>query len=140
MREGVFIRKNIDKWKSYQENQVADPDEMAERFTDLVNDLGYAKTFYPTSRITQYLNGLASSIYLGIYANKKEEGSRLIRFWKVELPLVIRQYHRQILFAALIFIAFAIMAAFSAAHDETFVQGGVRRRLCGNDRNQYIKR
>ena len=55
---------------------------MARQFTELVNDLGYAKTFYPHSKVTTYLNGLASRIYLGIYKNKREDGSRLWRFWK----------------------------------------------------------
>ena len=96
---------------------------MAGQFTELVNDLGYAKTFYPQSKVTQYLNGLASRIYLGIYRNKKEESSRIVRFWKTELPLVVRKYHREILYSFIIFILFAVMAAFSAAHDETFVRG-----------------
>jgi uncharacterized membrane protein SpoIIM required for sporulation len=87
-----------------------------------VNDLGYSKTFYPHSKVTQYLNGLASRIYLGIYRNKKEETSRIARFWKTELPLVVRKYHREILYSFLILILFAVMAAFSAAHDETFVR------------------
>jgi uncharacterized membrane protein SpoIIM required for sporulation len=123
VREGLFIKKNIDKWKQYQYEPAADPDEMAGQFTDLVNDLGYAKTFYPQSKVTQYLNGLASRIYLGIYRNKKEESSRIVRFWKKELPLVVRKYHREILYSFIIFILFAVMAAFSAAHDETFVRG-----------------
>src|SRR5260221_3264264 len=96
---------------------------MAARFTELVNDLGYSKTFYPHSRVTQYLNGLASRIYLGIYRNKKEESSRIIRFWKTELPLVVRKHHRQVFYAFIIFTLFAVMAAFSAAHDETFGTG-----------------
>jgi len=123
MREGLFIKKNIDKWKQYQYEPATDPDEMAGQFTELVNDLGYAKTFYPQSKVTQYLNGLASRIYLGIYRNKKEEGSRIARFWKSELPLVVRKYHREILYSFLIFLFFAILAAFSAAHDESFVRG-----------------
>ena len=123
MREGLFIKKNIDKWKQYQYEPAADPDEMAGQFTELVNDLGYAKTFYPQSKVTQYLNGLSSRIYLGIYRNKKEESSRIVRFWKTELPLVVRKYHREILYSFIIFILFAVMAAFSAAHDETFVRG-----------------
>jgi uncharacterized membrane protein SpoIIM required for sporulation len=122
VREGLFIKKNIDKWKQYQYEPATDPDEMAGQFTELVNDLGYSKTFYPHSKVTQYLNGLASRIYLGIYKNKKEESSRIIRFWKTELPLVVRKYHREILYAFLIFLLFALMAAFSAAHDETFVR------------------
>jgi uncharacterized membrane protein SpoIIM required for sporulation len=123
VREGLFIKKNIDKWKNYQYEPATDPDEMAGQFTELVNDLGYSKTFYPHSKVTQYLNGLASRIYLGIYKNKKEESSRIARFWKTDLPLIVRKYHREILYAFLIFLLFAIMAAFSAAHDETFVRG-----------------
>ncbi len=123
MREGLFIKKNIDKWKQYQYDPAKNPDEMAGQFTDLVNDLGYAKTFYPQSKVTPYLNGLASRIYLGIYRNKKEEVSRIGRFWKTELPLVVRKYHREIGYSFLIFLLFAVMAAFSAAHDESFVRG-----------------
>jgi uncharacterized membrane protein SpoIIM required for sporulation len=123
VREGLFIKKNIDKWKQYQYEPATDPDEMASQFTELVNDLGYSKTFYPHSKVTQYLNGLASRIYLGIYRNKKEESSRITRFWKTELPLVVRRYHREILYSFIIFALFAIMAAFSAAHDETFIRG-----------------
>lgn len=96
---------------------------MAGQFTELVNDLGYAKTFYPHSRVTQYLNGLASRIYLGIYRNKKEETSRIIRFWKTELPALAYKYRREILYSFLIFMLFFVIAAFSAAHDETFVRG-----------------
>jgi uncharacterized membrane protein SpoIIM required for sporulation len=130
VREGLFIKKNIDKWKQYQYEPATDPDEMAGQFTELVNDLGYSKTFYPHSKVTQYLNGLASRIYLGIYKNKKEQSSRIIRFWKSELPLVVRKYHREIGYSFLIFVLFAIIAAFSAAHDETFV-----RKILGD---QYI--
>lgn len=96
---------------------------MADQFTELVNDLGYAKTFYPSSKVTQYLNGLASKIYLGIYRNKKEEASRILRFWKTELPLTVRTYHRQLLYAFLLFALFTIMAIFSTTHDQSFVRG-----------------
>ena len=123
MREGLFIRKNLEKWKKLQYEPATDPDEVAGEFTELVDDLGYAKTFYPHSKVTVYLNGLASKVYLGIYKNKKEESSRIVRFWKTELPLVVRKHHREILYSFLIFIGFAIIAAFSAAHDETFVRG-----------------
>jgi uncharacterized membrane protein SpoIIM required for sporulation len=123
VREGLFIKKNIEKWKEYQYQETHDPDEMAHRFTELVNDLGYAKTFYPHSKVTQYLNGLASRIYLNIYKNKREKGSRILHFWKTELPLTVRKHHFTIFIAFLIFTGFAILAAFSAANDETFVRG-----------------
>jgi uncharacterized membrane protein SpoIIM required for sporulation len=123
VREGLFLKKNIDKWKQYQYESASNPDEMAQQFTELVNDLGYAKTFYPHSKVTQYLNGLASRIYLGIYKNKREESSRFARFWTTELPLTVRKHHRELLYAFLIFAGFAIMSAVSAANDETFVRG-----------------
>ncbi len=123
MREGLFIKKNIDKWKQYQYDTATDPDEMAGQFTELVNDLGYAKTFYPHSKVTPYLNGLASKIYLGIYRNKKERASRIFSFWKTDLPIVVRRHHREILYSFCVFTFFGILAAFSAAHDESFVRG-----------------
>jgi uncharacterized membrane protein SpoIIM required for sporulation len=123
MREGFFIRKNVEKWKKYQYEAATDPDEIAREFTELVDDLGHAKTFYPHSKVVPYLNALASRVYLGIYKNKKEDSSRIISFWKTELPLLVRKYHREVLYAFIIFIGIAIIAAFSAAHDETFVRG-----------------
>lgn len=123
MREGLFIKKNIEKWKQYQYKKTNDPDEMANQFTELVNDLGYAKTFYPHSKVTTYLNGLASRIYLGIYKNKKEKFSRIWRFWSKELPLVVRRHHREMTIALGIFLFFCIFAAFSASNDNTFVRG-----------------
>jgi len=123
MREALFIKKNIEKWKKYQYETSTDPDEMAQEFTELVNDLGYARTFYPHSKVTKYLNGLATKIYLGIYKNKREEKSRLITFWTTELPIVISKYRRELLCSFLIFTLFAVMAAFSTANDQTFVRG-----------------
>ncbi len=123
MREGLFLKKNIEKWKGYQYESSSDPDEMAQEFTELVNDLGYAKTFYPQSKVTHYLNGLASKIYLGIYKNKREDRSRLITFWTTELPLLIRRHHRELLYSLIIFTVFALMGAFSSAQDQSFVRG-----------------
>ena len=71
MREGMFIKKNVDKWNEYQHNETNDPDETAERFITLVDDLSYAKTFYPKSKVTRWINGIAAAIYLSIYKNKK---------------------------------------------------------------------
>jgi len=123
VREGYFVRKNIEKWKDYQNSRPSDPDQMAHRFTDLIHDLGYARTFYPHSRVTKYLNALAAQTYLSIYRSKKEKRSRIVDFWVTELPLIVRQHHRQILYALLIFVVFSIVGAFSAANDESFVRG-----------------
>jgi hypothetical protein len=66
LREGLFIKKNKDRWERLEHETPVSPDEMASDFTKLVDDLAYAKTFYPSSRVTQYINALAARIYLGI--------------------------------------------------------------------------
>src|ERR1700684_4387027 len=105
MREGQFIKKNLERWEQYQ-HPTEDPDEVAKRFTYLVDDLSYAKTFYPLGNTVRYINGIAANIYLSIYKNKKEKKYRLITFWSAELPMVIQKHHRILLFTFLFFISF----------------------------------
>jgi len=95
---------------------------MASEFTKLVDDLGYAKTFYPSSRVTQYINSLATRIYLSIYRNRKEESNRLVIFWKYDVPLTIRKHHGVILFAFVLFALFFCVGFFSSKQDEGFVR------------------
>jgi uncharacterized membrane protein SpoIIM required for sporulation len=121
MREGQFIKRNKERWAEY-EHPVEDPDELARRFTNLVDDLAYAKTFYPTGNTTRYINNLASNIYLSIYRNRKEKSRRLITFWTTELPLIIHRYRRTLLYSFLFFMAFVLMGVLSAATDQTFVR------------------
>ena len=87
MREALFIKKNRERWLKNQQTPAGDADEMAKDFTQLVDDLAYAKTFYPSSKVTRYINSEASKIYLSIYKNRKEESNRLVTFWKYDLPL-----------------------------------------------------
>lgn len=121
MREGQFIKQNLDRWEQYQQD-TDDPDEVAKRFTYLVDDLSYAKTFYPHGNTARYINGIAANIYLSIYKNKKEKKNRLVTFWTTDLPLAIQKHHRILLFAFLFFISFVIIGALSAYADPLFIR------------------
>lgn len=121
MREALFIKKNKDRWEKVQQLPADDPDEMASDFTRLVDDLAYAKTFYPTSKVTNYINTLASRIYLTIYKNRKEESNRLITFWKYDVPLTIRKHYRIVLFSLAFFVVFFLIGFFTAATDEAVI-------------------
>jgi uncharacterized membrane protein SpoIIM required for sporulation len=88
----------------------------------LVDDLSYAKTYYPTSRATKYINALASKIYLGIYQNRKEESNRLLRFWKYDVPLTVYKHRRIMLFSFFIFFLFYTVGFFTAKHDPGFIR------------------
>ncbi|MFT3908211.1 MAG: stage II sporulation protein M [Ferruginibacter sp.] len=119
----MFIKKNAEKWKTYQHQETENPDETAERFITLIDDLSYAKTFYPRSKATRWINGIAATIYQSIYQNRKEKYSRIFQFWKFELPLLFKKYHRIFLFTAVIFILFTAIGYFSSIHDPSFVRG-----------------
>lgn len=128
MREGLFINKNRDRWLKNQSIPPEDPDEIATEFTRLVDDLSYAKTFYPDSRITRYLNAQASKIYIGIYQNHKQDRNRLAIFCKQDLPLIMYKHRFTLLWVASLFLTFFFVGYFSSAKDETFV-----REMLGND-------
>ncbi|RAJ01667.1 putative membrane protein SpoIIM required for sporulation [Chitinophaga skermanii] len=123
MRESLFIKRNLERWKKYQEQPTNDPDEMAERFTSLVDDLAYAKTFYSYSKITRYLNTLAGGIYQSIYANTRGEPGKLKRIFLYNIPLIVAKYRKIFLFTLAFFVLVCTISAFSAAHDDSFVRG-----------------
>ncbi|WP_316769420.1 stage II sporulation protein M [Pedobacter frigiditerrae] len=129
MREALFVKQNSEKWKSYEALRTPagrtggeNPDELAHRFIDITNDLAYAKTFYPKSQTTAYLNGIASVLHQAIYKNKKEETGRFIKFWKNELPLVFYKYRKQLLYSLIFFVISASIGAISAKYDDTFLR------------------
>lgn len=122
MRESVFVRQNADKWKQYETDQAQDPDVLSERFVELTDDLSFARTFYPTNPVTQYLNSLTTKFHRKIYQNKREKRSRFVQFWKYELPFLFWNSHRQLLYAFIMFGIGVLLGAVSAAHDDTFVR------------------
>lgn len=122
MREARFIKKNVEKWNRYQHEETKDPDEMADRFITLLDDLSYAKTFYPKSKVTRWINGIAGTIYQSIYQNKKQDFSRIILFWKYELPLLFKKYHKVFLFSFLLFVAFVSVGVISSTNDPDYAR------------------
>lgn len=122
MKEALFVKQNSGKWKSYEQLQTPNPDELAERFIDITNDLAYAKTFYPKSKTTAYLNGLASVLHQSIYKNKKEDAGRFAGFWKFELPVLFYTYRRQLLYALIFFVISCSIGVLSAKYDDAFVR------------------
>ncbi len=123
MREAMFIKKNADKWNEYQHTPSSNPDETAERSITLIDDLSYVKTFYPKSKVTRWVNGIAAGIYQSIYQNKKEKYSRIFQFWKFELPLLFKKYHRILLFTTLLFLLCVGVGFLSSKYNESFARG-----------------
>jgi len=126
MREAAFIQRNKSRWEAYEKlvsnTGQARPDELAELFIQVTDDLSFARTQYPSSRTTHYLNSLARKLHLEIYRNKKEQSNRFITFWTREVPLVVFEARRPMLVAAVIFIVAMIIGVVSTLYDDTFVR------------------
>lgn len=127
MREAAFIKRNTDKWREYEEtlnepSAQLDPDELTDRYIELTDDLSYARTFYPDSNITKYLNSAAARMHRGLMQNKRDDQNRFVVFWTHELPAVFRQSHRLLLVSALFFLLACVVGWLSAANDDTFVR------------------
>ncbi len=123
MREALFIKKNAEKWKAYQHQETENPDETAEQFITLIDDLSYAKTFYPKSKVTRWINGITATIYQSIYQHKKEKYSRIFQFWKYELPLLFKRYQLIFLLTTFIFVLFVAIGIFSSSQNPEFMNG-----------------
>jgi len=126
MREVAFIKQNKEKWLSFEKtitnNQIKDPDELASQYIQLINDLSYAQTYYPKSKITVYLNQLAVKLYNKIYKNKTEDTNRIVSFWKTEVPLLAYQYRKFIYIAFALFSIFTFIGVISAANNAEFLR------------------
>lgn len=126
MREVAFIKQNKEKWLNFEKaifgKTLKNPDELASLYIQLVNDLSYAQTYYPKSKTILYLNNLAAKAFQKIYKTKREDTNRLLHFWKIEVPLIVYEYRRYVLYAFAIFLSFVGIGALSAAYDDSFVR------------------
>jgi uncharacterized membrane protein SpoIIM required for sporulation len=126
MREVAFIKQNKEKWLEFElaifGKAKKNPDELANLYIQMMNDLSYAQTYYPKSKTVIYLNHLASQIYQKIYKTKRAEKNRFLEFFKTEVPLLVYEYRRYLLYAFVLFFATVAMGVISARFDQDFVR------------------
>ncbi|MXN90437.1 stage II sporulation protein M [Flavobacterium sp. Sd200] len=126
MREVAFIKQNKEKWLDFElaifGKVKKNPDELASLYVHLVNDLSFAQTYYPKSKSVVYLNHLAALTYQKIYKTKREETNRIVSFFKTEVPVIVYNNKRYVLYAFVLFIIFTAVGALSASKDENFVR------------------
>ncbi len=126
MREVAFIKQNKEKWLQFenaiQQKTHNDPDELAELYLHLINDLAYAQTYYKKSKLVIYLNDLVVKVYQKIYKTKRENSNAFINFFKTEVPLLVYSYRRYIFYAFVLFIISVLIGVISAMREESFVR------------------
>ena len=124
MKEVTFIRQNIEKWRGYEsiaeDMAVSTPDGVADAYIDVTSDLAFSQPHYPQSRITKYLNNLASAIHNNIYRNKRERWTRIVTFWTQEMPLTMWEARRELRLSFAIFLFSALVGMVSQLIDPEF--------------------
>ena len=125
MKEVTFIRQNLDKWRGYEttvENGISTPDELADAYIDVTSDLAFSQTHYPKSRITLYLNNLASAFHGRIYKNRRERWSRIVTFWTREIPQIMWDARKELLISFLLFVISVLVGIVSQWLDPEFAR------------------
>lgn len=125
MREAAFIKQNKEKWLEfekalYNSNEIK-PERLADLFIQINHDLAYAQTYYPKSKVIQYLNAITTTAYHKIYGKKrKENGFR--GFWIYEVPMTMYHYRKYFYFSFVLFFLMVLIGVFSAIYEPDFVR------------------
>ncbi|MAO09022.1 MAG: hypothetical protein CL596_09945 [Alteromonas sp.] len=126
MREVAFIKQNKEKWLEFEraifDNDFESSDALASQYIQIIDDLAYAQTFYPKSKVIVYLNQLSAKAFQIIYKTKREDTNRFVLFWKTEVPLLAYQYRKFIYTAFTVFALFTSIGVISAMNDGEFVR------------------
>ncbi len=123
MKETDFIKQNKKKWARFEKlssNKSNDPDEVSELFTEITEDLSYARTFYPRRSVRVYLNQLSQGVFTSLYRQRKQPIGNFIKFWKETVPLEVYRARRNMLAAFLFFVLAVIVGVVSQHYDGNF--------------------
>ncbi|MFV0467664.1 MAG: stage II sporulation protein M [Dysgonomonas sp.] len=122
MREAAFIKENREKWERIDgetQNDIS-AKELADNFIELTDDLSYARTFYPKSNTERYLNQLTSKYFSQIYQHRRKEKGRFKRFWLFELPTIMYERRKYIVYSFILFVLSMGIGIFSMMKENTF--------------------
>ena len=132
MREVAFIKQNKEKWLEFESiisnKEKKNPDELADLHIKIMNDLAYAQSFYPKSKVVPYLNKLAKVSYSKVYHKKRVDQNPFIFFFFEQVPLLCYQYRKYIYLSFTVFFVFFFVGLLSTFNDESFA-----RQILGNE-------
>ena len=126
MREVAFIKQNKEKWLEFEKvisnNQKKNPDDLADLHIKIMNDLAYAQSFYPKSKVVPYLNKLAKISYSKVYHTKRVQQNPIVAFFFDEVPLLLYKYRKYIYLSFAVFFVFFFIGLLSTFNDDTFAK------------------
>ena len=132
MREVAFIKQNKEKWLEFEQgflnNDKKSPDDIANLHIKIMNDLVYAQTYYPKSKVTLYLNKLAKTSFDKVYDSKRTDKNVFIYFFLDQVPLLCYKYRKYFYFSFIFFFICFFIGLLSTFNDESFA-----RQILGNE-------
>lgn len=126
MRESFFVKKNQNKWTSFEQHLAKknslQPSDLADLYLEISDDLNYARTFFPEGKTLSYLNHLAAQYHREVYQDKKMGVRGILEFYTKDFPQMFYRYLPQLGISVLVFGLFVLMGAYSAKTDISFVR------------------
>jgi len=126
MREVAFIKRNKHKWVAFDDaikgKVNINPEELADLYVQLINDLSFSRTYYPKSKTTMYLNELAVIAYHSIHDVPAKSENFFATFFKYEVPTLIRENVKFLYLAFIVFFITVGLGVLSALYDDSFVR------------------
>jgi len=123
MKETSFIEQNKEKWKRFQDlasHTNSDPEELADLYSDITDDLSYAQTFYNRRTVRVYLNQIAQGIHNLVHKERSESLKKFFTVWKTSLPIEIYRSRKHLLFALCLFVFWALVGAITTDFNPDF--------------------
>ena len=134
MREVAFIKQNKEKWLEFEQSflnkEKKSPDTLANLHIKIMNDLVYAQTYYPKSKVTKYLNKLAKKSFDDVYDAKRRDKNAILYFFFDKVPLLSYKYRMYFYLSFIVFFICFFIGLICTFNDETFA-----RQILGN---QYV--
>jgi len=132
MREIAFIKQNKEKWLEFEQissnKEKKSPDDIANLHIKIMNDLVYAQTYYPKSKVTTYLNKLAKKSFDKVYHTKRRDKNVLLYFFFDKVPLLAYKHRKYIYISFIFFFICFFIGLLSTFNDESFA-----RQVLGNN-------
>lgn len=123
MTEDRFIRRHQEVWKQLDElllsiRKKGGPqkldfptlEKLDRLYRQASGHLSYAQTYFPDSQTAQYLNGIVSRAHHQIYSTKKGSMGDILKFYRRDIPHIIR---KNWIFLVVSFSIFMLAALFS---------------------------
>jgi uncharacterized membrane protein SpoIIM required for sporulation len=126
MNEIRFIHINKTRWQEFEKlldhGYTANPDNVSDLFVNLTDDLAYARTYFPQTKTTAYLNQLTRKAHQIIYRSQPAKKSQIVEFWRYDFPLIVYSARKEVLVSFLILLISSLMGWISNRYDPDFVR------------------